>query len=162
MLSRAAPRGNMKLNPQTFASPLAQPLRGAYLISGDEPLLTGEAADAVRARAKETGFNEREVHFLERGSDWNDVRASAGNLSLFGSRRLVEIRLPSGKPGVAGGSTLVDLVERGDPDSVLMVLTPRLDRDAQNAAWVKAIETRGVWVQVWPVGLEKLLGWLRA
>jgi DNA polymerase-3 subunit delta len=152
----------MKLTPDTLSSHLAQPLLGAYLISGDEPLLTGEAADAVRARAKETGFTEREVHFLERGSDWNDVRASAGNLSLFGSRRLVEIRLPSGKPGVAGSAALVDLVERGDPDAVFLVLAPRLDRDVQNSSWVKAFEARGAWVQVWPVGPERLLGWLRA
>src|SRR5215831_7054412 len=97
----------MKLTPDALFTHLEQQLLRAYLISGDEPLLAGEAADAVRARARAQGFTERDVHFLERGSDWDDVRASSGNMSLFGSRRVVEIRLPSGKPGVAGAAALV-------------------------------------------------------
>ncbi len=151
----------MKLTPDSLATHLEQRLLPAYLISGDEPLLTGEAADAVRARARAAGFTEREAHFLERGSDWDDVRASAGNMSLFGSRRLLEIRLPSGKPGVAGNKALVALLERDDPDTLLLMLAPRLDRDAQNADWVRAVEARGAWVQVWPIDFDRLAGWLR-
>ena len=152
----------MKLTADTLATHLGQRLLGAYLISGDDPLLTGEAADAVRARARAAGFTEREVHFLERGSDWDDVRASAGNLSLFGSRRVLEIRLPSGKPGVAGAAALVALLEAGDADTVYLILTPRLDRDAHNSSWVKAADAHGAWVQVWPVDAGRLVGWLRA
>lgn len=151
----------MKLTPDSLATHLEQRLLPAYLVSGDEPLLTGEAADAVRARARAAGFTEREAHFLERGSDWDDVRASAGNMSLFGSRRLLEIRLPSGKPGVAGNKALVALLERDDPDTLLLMLAPRLDRDAQNADWVRAVEARGAWVQVWPIDFDRLAGWLR-
>ena len=151
----------MKLTPDSLATHLEQRLLPAYLVSGDEPLLTGEAADAVRARARAAGFTEREAHFLERGSDWDDVRASAGNMSLFGSRRLLEIRLPSGKPGVAGNKALVALLEREDPDTLLLMLAPRLDRDAQNADWVRAVEARGGWVQVWPIDVDRLVGWLR-
>lgn len=151
----------LKLTPDSLNTHLGQKLLPAYLISGDEPLLTGEAADAVRARARAAGFSEREVHFLERGSGWDDVRASAGNLSLFGSRKLLEVRLPTGRPGAAGGATLVSLIERGDPDTVLLILTPRLDRELQAAQWVKAVETHGAWVQVWPVEAEKLVAWLR-
>src|SRR5215467_10377440 len=102
----------MKLTPDALSAHLEQQLLHVYLISGDEPLLAGEAADAVRARARAQGFTERDVHFLDKGSDWDDVRASAGNMSLFGSRRLVEIRLPSGKPGVTGNKALVALLER--------------------------------------------------
>jgi DNA polymerase-3 subunit delta len=152
----------VKLNPDNLATHLEQKLLPAYLISGDEPLLTGEAADAVRARARAAGFTEREAHFLERGSDWDDVRASAGNMSLFGSRRVVEIRLPTGKPGVAGNKALVALLERSDPDTLFLILTPRLDRDAQNTDWVRAVEAHGCWVQVWPVDLDRLPAWLRA
>jgi DNA polymerase-3 subunit delta len=123
--------------------------------------LTGEAADAIRARARANGFTEREAHFLERGSDWDDVRASAGNMSLFGSRRVVEIRLPSGKPGVSGNKALVALLEHEDRDTVFLILTPRLDRDAQSADWVKAVEAHGAWVQVWPIDIDRLVGWLR-
>src|SRR5579871_1288850 len=106
----------MKLTADTLAAHLGQRVLGAYLISGDEPLLTGEAADAIRARARAAGFTERNVHFLERGSDWDDVRASAGNLSLFGSRRLLELRLPTARHGVAGNNALQALLERNDPD----------------------------------------------
>src|SRR5690349_22327282 len=100
----------LKINSDSLGTHLEQQLLPVYLISGDEPLLTGEAADAVRARARADGFTERETHFLDRGADWDDVRASAGNLSLFGSRRLVEIRLPTGKPGVNGNKALVALL----------------------------------------------------
>ncbi len=152
----------MKLNPDSLLTHLQQPLAPSYLVSGDDPLLTGEAADAIRARAKAVGFSERDVHFMERGADWNEVRAATGNLSLFASRRLVEIRLPTGKPGTAGNSTLSELLSREDPDTLLLILTPRLDRDAQGAEWVRAIETKGAWVQVWPVDPDRLVGWLRA
>lgn len=151
----------MKLNPDALTAHLEQKLLPAYLVSGDEPLLTGEAADAVRARAKTAGFTEREAHFLDRGSDWDDVRASASNLSLFGARRVVEIRLPTGKPGATGNKALVALLERNDPDTVFLILTPRLDRDAQSADWVRAVEARGAWVQVWPIDIGRLPAWLR-
>lgn len=152
----------MKLTSDSLTTHLEQSLAAAYLISGDEPLLTGEAADAVRTRARSQGFTDREVHFMERGADWNDVRASAGNLSLFGSRRIVEIRLPTGKPGAAGNSTLADLLRTRDPDAVFLILTPRLDRDAQSSEWVRAVETNGAWVQIWPVESGRLVAWLRA
>src|SRR5688572_2542126 len=152
----------MKLNVDSLASHLEQRLLPAYLISGDEPLLVGEAADAIRARARDEGFTERETHFIERAGDWGDVRASANNLSLFAERRIVEIRLSSGKPGVAGGAALSALLETKDPDRVLIIFTPRLDRDAQSAGWVKALEANGgAWVQVWPVDAARLVGWLR-
>jgi DNA polymerase III subunit delta len=157
-ISRQAP---LKLTPDTLVSHLEQHLLPAYLVSGDEPLLSGEAADAIRARARAAGFTEREVHFLERGSDWDDVRASAGNLSLFGSRRLFELRLPSGRPGTAGANALLSLLEREDPDTLLLILTPRLDRDAQAAQWLRALESRGGWIPVWPVEADRLVGWLR-
>ncbi len=151
----------MKLTFDSLGSHLGKKLLPAYLISGDEPLLTGEAADAVRAGARAAGFTEREVHFLERGASWDDVRASAANLSLFGSRKLLEVRLPSGRPGAAGGALLVSLIERGDPDTVLLLLTPRLDREMQAAKWVKAVEAHGAWLPVWPVEAGRLVAWLR-
>ena len=152
----------MKLTSDSLATHLAQRLLPAYLISGDEPLLSGEAADAVRARARAAGFSEREVHFIERASDWDEVRASAGNLSLFGSRRLVELRLASARPGAAGNAALVRLLEARDPDLLLLVIAPRLDREAQGAEWVRAIETHGAWLAVWPVDAGRLVDWLRA
>jgi DNA polymerase III subunit delta len=151
----------LKLTSDSLATHLAQRLLPAYLISGDEPLLSGEAADAVRARARAAGFSEREVHFIERAADWDEVRASTGNLSLFGSRRLIEIRLASAKPGAAGNAALVALLAARDPDLLLLVMAPRLDREAQSAEWVRAIDTHGAWLAVWPVDTGRLVEWLR-
>src|SRR5580704_4787296 len=158
----ATPRYHLKLTSDSLAPHLAQQLRPAYLVSGDEPLLAAEAADAVRARARAAGFSERDVHFIERAADWEDVRGSTANLSLFGARRLVEIRLASGKPGVAGNAALVALLERADPDTLFLILAPRLDRDAQGAQWVSAVDAKGAWVQIWPVDAARLAGWLKA
>lgn len=151
----------MKLTPESLTTHLADHLLPAYLVSGDEPLLAGEAADAIRARARAAGFSEREVHFIERASDWDEVRASAANLSLFGSRRVLEIRLATARPGTAGNAALLALLGvRDDPATLLLILTPRLDRDAQGAEWVRVAEQRGGWVQVWPVDPQRLVGWL--
>jgi DNA polymerase III subunit delta len=152
----------LKLTSDSLPAHLAGGLLPAYLISGDEPLLTGEAADAVRERARTAGFTEREVHFIERAADWDAVRASAANLSLFGARRVLEIRLPTPRPGVAGNATLLALTQGADPDTLLLVLAPRLDREAQGAEWVRALEARGGMLQVWPVDPGRLTGWLRS
>ena len=151
----------MKFNSDTLPTHLEQHLLPVYLVSGDEPLLIAEATDAVRAKARAGGFTERETHFMERGGDWNDVRASANNLSLFAERRIVEIRMPTAKPGNTGSAAIVALLEARDPDRVLLITAPKLDRDAQSSEWVRAVETHGALVQVWPVEASRLVGWLR-
>lgn len=150
----------MKLTSDSLATHLRERLLPVYLISGDEPLLAGEAADAVRTAARAAGFTEREVHVAERAADWEEVRGSARNLSLFGARRLFEIRM-SARPGTAGNSALVELLEAGDRDTLFVILTPRLDREAQGADWVRAVEAHGAWVPIWPVEASRLVGWLR-
>jgi DNA polymerase III subunit delta len=150
----------LKFTSDTLPAHLEQHLLPAYLISGDEPLLTAEATDAIRAKARASGFTERETHFMERGGDWNDVRASANNLSLFAERRIVEIRLPTAKPGNAGSAAMVALLEGRDPDRLLIITAPKLG-DAQGSEWVRAVETHGALVQVWPVDASRLVGWLR-
>ena len=132
----------------------------AWLISGDEPLLVTEAVDSVRAAARRAGADERTVHHIERGAGWDAVRAAASSLSLFASRRLIEIRIPTGKPGPEGARVLQQLVEAGDPSLTILVVAGRLERDAQSSAWVRAIEQHGAVVTVWPVGSEKLPAWL--
>jgi DNA polymerase-3 subunit delta len=152
----------LKLTPESLAPQLAQRLLPVYLISGDEPLLAGEAADAVRAAARAAGFSERSVHFIERAGDWDEVRAASANLSLFAQRRLSEIRLASARPGTAGNAALRALIEARDPDTLYLIMAPRLDREAQGADWVRAVEAHGAWLPVWPVDGEKLVPWLRA
>ena len=151
----------MKLTSDSLATHLGERLLPAYLVSGDEPLLAAEAADAVRARARDAGFTEREVHFIERAADWDEVRASAANLSLFAARRVVEIRLASARPGTAGNAALIALLGAHDPDTLFLILAPRLDRDAQAAEWVRALEAHGAWVQIWPVDPQRLVAWLK-
>ena len=122
----------------------------------------GEAADAIRARARRAGFDEREVIFIERVADWEAVRATSNNLSLFGSRKLIEIRLPSGKPGAGGSKAIVELLDGASPDNVYLMLTGKLEWEQNSSAWVKAFESAGAWLPVWPVELARLPQWLRA
>ena len=137
---------------------LGDHLRGAttlapvYLVAGDEPLLVGEAADAIRARARELGHTEREVHFVDRGTDWNAIRAASGSMSLFGERRILELRL-GGKAGKDGGAAIAALCESPAPDTLLLIIGERIDRDGQATAWFKAAERQGVWVPVDTVGV---------
>jgi DNA polymerase-3 subunit delta len=151
----------MRLTPDTLGQQLATALLPAYLVSGDEPLLTQEAADAVRAAARAAGC-EREVHFIERAADWEAVRAASANLSLFAARRLTEIRLATGKPGAAGNAALSALLESPAPDTHYLILAPRLDREARNAPWLRTLESAGASVQVWPLEPARLPAWLRA
>ena len=152
----------MKLSFDTLRSQLTGEPARAYLVSGDEGLLVGEAADAIRAHVKRAGFEEREVHFIERVADWDDVRSSSNNMSLFGARKLIELRLPSGKPGTGGSNAIVDLLKHASPDNVFLMITGKLEREQQSAAWVKAFESAGACVTIWPIELAKLPQWLRA
>jgi DNA polymerase-3 subunit delta len=151
----------LKLTPDTLRSHLSGEPARAYLVSGDEGLLVGEAADAIRARAKRAGFDEREVHFIERVADWEGVRASSNNLSLFGSRKLIELRLPSGKPGTGGANAITELLASIGPDTIYLMITGKLEPEQSRSAWVKAFESAGAWLPVWPVEVARLPQWLR-
>jgi DNA polymerase III subunit delta len=153
----------MRLSSETLAQQLAQQLAPAYLVSGDEPLLVQEAVDAIRGRARATGFSERAVFFIERSqSVWDEALQAARSLSLFAERRILEIRLPGGKPGTAGARALAALLAAAGDSLLLLIVTGRLDREAQAAEWVRAVQARGAWVAVWPVERGRLPQWLRA
>jgi DNA polymerase-3 subunit delta len=153
----------VKLTLEGLSAQLQGGLAGAYLVSGDEPLRVGEATDQIRARARAGGFTEREVFFVERaGSIWGEIEQSAQSLSLFAPRRLIEVRLPTGKAGVAGGAVLQRLIAASGDDLLLLIVTGRLDRDTQNAAWLQTLQERGVWLPVWPVEVARLPQWMRA
>lgn len=152
---------SVKLSGDNLPNQLAKGLGPIYLIAGDEILLANEAADAVRARAREDGFTERELHFVERGFDWAELRASSRTLSLFAERKIVELRMPSAAPGEQGAQVLIEMAEEAAPDTLILILTGKLDGRTQNAKWVTAIEKHGVVVQVWPVELARLPGWIR-
>ena len=146
--------------PEDLADQLAGSLAPVYLVSGDEPLLVQEAADAVRSAAREAGVDERELFHVETGFDWQALREAAGSMSLFSSRRLLELRMRSAAPGKEGGAALEAWVEGATGDDVLLVLMPRLDGRAQKARWYRALEGAGVHLPVWPVDLDEMPRWL--
>ena len=139
---------------------LAKTLAPVYAVHGDEPLLALEAADAMRAAARKRGFTEREVFEVGRGFDWSELRNSLQSLSLFATKKIVELRLPSGKPGTQGGETLAAYCENPSPDTLLLVSLPRLDKKTQDSAWFRGIGEAGVVVDVWPLDRARLPGWI--
>ena len=131
----------MQLRPEQLAAQLAQldrPLAPLYLLHGDEPLLVIEAADAIRAAARKQGFEEREVIVVGTGFKWDELFMAAGNLSLFGGSKLVDLRIPSGKPGREGSEALQRYISTLGPGIVTLITLPELDWQAKKAAWVTA------------------------
>ncbi len=138
-------------------------LKSLYAIHGDEPLLAQEAADAIRATARTQGYTERTVHTVAGAHfDWSEVLAAGGNLSLFADKQIVEIRVPSGKPGKDGGAALQQLAQQSrDNDSTLtLVILPRLDKATQSTAWFAALESFGVTLALAPVERSALPQWI--
>lgn len=150
----------MQLNPDQLAAHLKRGLARVYLVSGDEPLAAQESADAIRAAARAAGFHERKVYTVESGFDWAALYADARSGSLFAERRLIDLRLPTGKPGEEGGRTLAELAADPGPDVVLLVTTGRLDKQARAARWVAALERAGVAITVYPVDAKQLPAWI--
>lgn len=150
----------MKARYEQLTGLLDKALAPIYLLSGDEPLQLGEAADAVRAAARAQGYGERQVLHAETGFDWQTLLAEAGNLSLFAERRLLDLRLPTGKPGDAGAKALTAYAARPPEDTLLLITCAKLDSAQQRSKWFTALERAGVVVQVWPVEAERLPAWI--
>ena len=152
----------MRLYSDKLAQHLQQQLLPVYLISGDEPLLLQECCDLVRQKAREEGCNEREIIEASVSSfNWQDILHSASNMSLFASRKLIEVRLPSGKPGVEGSKALCEYLDIASDDDVLLIVSGKIDKQSTNSKWYKSLDKAGVAVQVWPVDAKNLPGWLQ-
>ncbi len=151
----------MRLNLEQLPAALERGLNAAYLISGDEPLLVGEAVDAVRAAARAAGYTERTVFFVDRSFAWDDLHHATQSLSLFAERRIIELRMPGGKPD-KGAEIVAALATNPPPDVLTLVVTEKLDKKASEAAWVQAFAQKGVWLSVWPVSAAALPAWLTA
>lgn len=151
----------MQLKSDQLAGHLKQGLRPLYTLHGDEPLLAMEAADAIRAAARAAGHSEREVHTVAGAHfDWSSLLGAASAMSLFGDAKIVEIRIPSGKPGKDGSAALQRYCERL-PEGVLTIVTlPRLDRQQSSSAWFAALEAVGVTLRLEPVERGALPQWL--
>lgn len=150
----------MKINARELGAKLAHGLAPVYLVCGDEPLLVAEAAAEIRASARRAGFDQRDLHVVERGFKWHELETSADTMSLFASRRILELRLATPRPGDAGGKALERLAASDDADRLTLIVTSKLDASASRARWVKVIEKNGVVVQVWPVDRAHLPAWI--
>lgn len=150
----------MKLRYEQLSGALKHRLAPIYLIHGDEPLQAMEAADAVRAAARDAGYDEREVLAVDSGFDWRQLAATAASGSLFASRRLLELRLDDAKPGDAGSRALTAYAARPADETVLLVLCGKLDGNAQKSRWFAALERAGIAVLVWPLEGRQLAAWI--
>ncbi len=153
----------MQLAPDRLVHHLQQGLRSLYTLYGDEPLLLQEAADAIRTVARGQGFTERSsytvagTHF-----DWSMVLVAGSSLSLFADKQMVELRLPSGKPGKEGALALVQLAEQsgGNQSTLTLIVLPRLDKATQGSAWFGALAAQGVTIQFEPITRSALPQWI--
>ena len=151
----------MKVPFRQLDSHLNRSLAKVYLVAGDEPLLVDEALEQVRAAAMRAGFSSRELHTADRGFKWVDLLAGADNLSLFATRKIVEIRLATPKPGDDGSETIAALCEREDPDTLVIVAVGEKLGQASRSTWVKAVEQHGAVVEIWPIERGELPRWIQ-
>jgi len=151
----------VRLRPEQLETHLAKSLSGLYLVHGDEPLLALESADAIRAAARKRGHAEREVFFAERGTDWSEVRGALGSQSLFGGKRIVEIRLASGRMPAPLAALIEECAKKPDPGTVLLVTMPRIEGSGWwKAGWFVAFEREGMVIEAQPVARAMLADWI--
>lgn len=148
------------MRPEQLAAQLRKTLAPLYLVFGEEPLQSLEAADAIRAAARERDHAERECLTVETGFDWNLLRQRASSPSLFASRRLLELRLGNAKPGDAGAKALTEYAARSAPDLVLLITAGKLDWNTQKGRWFGALDAAGVVVEATPIELSQLPAWI--
>ena len=152
----------MQIRPEQLAGNLQRGLKPVYLVSGDEPLQFNEALDAIRAAARKQGFSERTVLDADTGFDWSRLAEAGASLSLFAERRLIELRLPSGRPGAEGGRALAAFAAETADDVVLLVGAGRIEARAKRSEWYRALERAGASIEVWPKERSALPGWISA
>ena len=153
----------MQLSANQLTNHLQRGLKSLYTLHGDEPLLQQEALDAIRAAARGQGYTERSSHTVAGAHfDWSEVLAAGGSLSLFADKQILEIRIPSGKPGKDGSVALQQLAEaaQGNADVLTIIMLPRLDKLTKSTAWFAALENSGVALQVEPVERQALSQWI--
>lgn len=152
----------MQLKLDQLPSHLKHKLASLYVIHGDEALLSIEAADQIRAAARKAGYSERELLQNERSFRWEELAYSRQNMSLFGDRKLIELRIPTGKPGKDGSAALQEHAKALDDQTVTLITMPRLDREQKNSAWFGALEAAGVVIEAPLIERARLNAWIGA
>ena len=150
----------MRIGSEQIRQHLSRDIKPLYAVFGDEPLLALEAADRIRAKAREAGYGEREILTVDSGFKWSQLAMAGGSLSLFASRKLLELRIPTGKPGVEGSEALQAYCGALPPDTVTLVSLPAIDWRAQKSGWFEALDRAGIVVEARTVTRKALPQWL--
>ena len=151
----------MQIRLEQLAAQLSKGLKRLYTVYGDEALLVQEALDTLREAGRKEGFTERTVHTVQGAHfDWTELLAAAQAMSLFSDRQLIEIRIPSGKPGRDGSDALQRYCDALNPDVLTLVSLPRLDKATQNSAWFQALDAHGITLRVDPIERKALPEWI--
>ncbi|MCK4841008.1 MAG: DNA polymerase III subunit delta [Methylococcales bacterium] len=151
----------MRLKPEQLENSLNKKIAPVYLITGDEPLQLGETADLIRKVAKKAGYDTREVFSAETGFEWNELIVAADSLSLFADKKILDLRMPSAKPGTEGAKVLTEYCKRVPDDTLLLITLPKLASASLKTKWIQAIDQVGVIIQIWPLDGAALVQWLQ-
>ena len=151
----------MRCKPDQLSCALKKSLSPVFFVTGDEPLQLGEAADLVRSAARSAGYSAREIISIDQGNEWPQLSVEADSFSVFTEKKLIDLRLPSGKPGAEGGKALIAYCKNPPEDTVLLITAGKIDSAAQKSQWFQAIDQLGSVVQVWPLQGQDLLHWLQ-
>lgn len=152
----------MRITSDDLPRHLAKGLGSLYVIHGDALLLAIEAADAIRIAAREAGYSEREVLIAEQHFKWAELRNSAQSMSLFSSRKVIDLRIPSGKPGIEGAQMLQEHCENLNSDTLTLISLPRLDGTAMKSKWFTTLEQHGMIISADEITLAALPAWISA
>jgi len=152
----------MAISSEALPRHLASGLKPLYVVFGDALLLAIEAADNIRTAARNAGYTERETFIAEQHFKWDELRNSAQNLSLFATRKIIDLRIPSGKPGVEGGQALQDYCSNPSPDVLTLISLPKLDWSAQKSQWFSSLQQHGVVISADDIPRSALPGWIAA
>ena len=150
----------MRISSEDLPHHLAKQLGMLYVIHGEALLLAIEAADAIRSAAREAGYTERETLIAEQGFKWSELRNSTQSMSLFSERKVIDLRIPSGKPGVEGAQALQDLCDNLNADTLVLISLPRIDGTAMKSKWFTALEQHGTIINADEVSLAALPAWI--
>ncbi len=150
----------MRLTQAQLAPHLKQGLQSIYVLIGDEPLAQRESLDTIRSEAISQGYDERTSLIVERNFNWQQVQNFGQSISLFSSRRLLELNIPNGKPGLEGGKALQALTDKALPDTTIIIILPTLERDAKNSAWFAALESHAQVISLNEVDAASLPKWI--
>ena len=151
----------MSINADNLAGRLERGHSPVYLVGGDELLIVQECVDLIRKKAREQGFSERVVLFAERGFNWLELSYASESQSLFAEGKIIELRMPTGKPGREGSQAIIDYLGGDNDSNVLLVTCNKMDKSISSTKWVQAIDKQGVFVHIWPVKPAQLPGWIR-